>query len=150
MVLTCHMTSRIWRGSASQEICFVFPLESDKWLKATVDFQWTGYEVLIIFPSVDVRRHAVSLRKMGGEKCPRHTGRFSKIIFMIRNCSYHMQLKPRPLGLVTWSSWWPHFSAAQPEPTLSHQQLKLLPTVTSTQSSFIQLERMTGGRRNTR
>lgn len=61
-------------GSTSQEMCFVFPLEWGKWLKTTVNFQRMGCEVLYYcFSSIDVRRHAVSLRKTRREKSHCHT-----------------------------------------------------------------------------
>ena len=59
---------RIVCGHTSQEMCFVFPLELDKWLETTVDSQWMGHEALDYFlPSIDGRRCSVFLRKMGGE-----------------------------------------------------------------------------------
>lgn len=76
------------------------------WKRQWVFSEWDVKYFIIFSPATDVRRHAVSLKKMREKESRCHTQGFKKIPMSSKQ-SYHMQLEPRPSGLVTCPNWWP-------------------------------------------
>lgn len=112
-------------------------------------FSEQDVKCLLFFPSVDVRRHAVSLRKMGGKKPPCHTRSVSKIISRVWNWSYHMQLKPGPLGAGHVSQLVAPFVGCSAWANTITSALKLPTSVTFNTLKIYSTGGMVHGRRNT-